>query len=338
MKSTLKPRIRRYYTTIFHAPDIVELRYGVWNPLSVNLKDGKKRGLLSPIIALLDGTKTINEIAKHAGCSLSDIYGVIEQLQVVNAIENDAETALDAYLDQLIPAFQGRSNPAQQPVLVLGDEWFVQLLTDLMKPVLPDTRFSGLPPDIAELWEATRAHAIHDDLKDSQLYRFFDHHVNEFVIFGSQHVDPIKSLVLNRVLVGQRIPHLYVCMDGPFVFVGPTVIPGHTACFECLEKRVQMNLREHASYVAYKDALVAGSVTPGNPAFLQPVRTLMASHAALEAINFLSTGSTFTRNKVLSVYLPTMEIVFNEFLRMPDCGTCAPSTSMEHTELHFDLY
>lgn len=45
-------------------------------------------------------------------------------------------------------------------------------------------------------------------------------------------------------------------------------------------------------------------------------RTLLAAHTAYEAANIARGGLYATRNKVLSVYLPTMEIAFNDVLPM----------------------
>ena len=45
-------------------------------------------------------------------------------------------------------------------------------------------------------------------------------------------------------------------------------------------------------------------------------RTLLAAHTAYEAANIARSGLYATRNKVLSVYLPTMEIAFNDVLPM----------------------
>jgi thiazole/oxazole-forming peptide maturase SagC family component len=339
METSSRPKIRRHYTRVAHSPDMIELRYGVWNPVSLNFQDDKGRGLLSSIVALIDGNRTAAEIAKVAHCSLSDVYGVIEQLQAVDAIEFEPETALDAYLDQLLPAVQAKNTERSvQRLVILGDQWFTQSLTTLLRSSVPNVELVHLTAEATDLLETANVDSFRDDIKSTTIVRAFEEYKDALFVSGSQHVNPIKSHVLNRVLVKNRIPCLYSFVDGPFLLVGPTVVPGRTACFECFEKRVQMNLRENASYVAYKNALVAGSVEFGSPAFIEPLKMLLCSHAALEVINFWSTGYSFTRNKVLSIYLPTMEFVFNEVLRLPDCGACAPNTAIEHKELYFDLH
>ena len=65
--------------------------------------------------------------------------------------------------------------------------------------------------------------------------------------------------------------------------------------------------------------------------------TMVAAHTALEALNFLLTGTSFTRGKVLGVYLPTMEVSFNEVLQVPGCAGCAPLSESSEEELHFDM-
>jgi hypothetical protein len=96
-----------------------------------------------------------------------------------------------------------------------------------------------------------------------------------------------------------------------------------------------MNLREAASYQRYKQALMEGRVYGAAPPIHAVLAPMLSSLTAFEAANFLLTGSNFTVNKVLSIYLPSFEFTFNEVLRLPSCPSCAPEPERDDRELFF---
>ena len=97
-----------------------------------------------------------------------------------------------------------------------------------------------------------------------------------------------------------------------------------------------MNLRENASYQSYKSALADGQVRNGDLPLEPMLCGMLASHTALETINFCLTGTSFTVGKMLAIHLPTMEFAFNEVLRLPTCAACGPVAGRDDTELYFD--
>jgi thiazole/oxazole-forming peptide maturase SagC family component len=150
-------------------------------------------------------------------------------------------------------------------------------------------------------------------------------------------VDPELLHKVNRICLELHTPWLQAALDGPFLFIGPLTVPYRSACYDCFEKRVMMNLRESASYQRYKRALVESLVRVGTVPIEPVVRGLLASHTALEAINYLLTEHSCLVNKVLSIYLPTMEFTYHDVLRLPNCRSCAPQSVAARRELHFDL-
>jgi thiazole/oxazole-forming peptide maturase SagC family component len=130
---------------------------------------------------------------------------------------------------------------------------------------------------------------------------------------------------------------MHAAVDGPFVLVGPIFVPNRSACYNCFEVRVMMNLREAGSYQRYKHALVKGQIKRGGDPLLPLLGNLLTAHTAMEIVNFELTGTSWTVGKVLSIYLPTMEMIFNDVLRLPGCPACAPTPERDDTELYFDI-
>jgi hypothetical protein len=98
-----------------------------------------------------------------------------------------------------------------------------------------------------------------------------------------------------------------------------------------------MNLRDAGHYQKYKAAVADARAIMGRPPCYPPLSSLLCGHAALEAANYVMTGSTFTVNKLLSLYLPTMEFSFNEVLRTPGCDACSSCPERDASELYFEM-
>jgi bacteriocin biosynthesis cyclodehydratase domain-containing protein len=323
---------------IGHSPDTVELRTGVWNPQSFTLRDESGRGRILNLILGLDGSLTQHELAKREGVSRAEVEAVIDHLSGLGALETGPTSALDAYLDTV--ATLGRvADPKDvaDRVLLLGDPAIVEqaerlLGSDLGVPVVPVGSDDRLWTRLSTLSSAE----LHDGLALSRLVEEFEPWRGAFAVVADRVVDPLRMQALNRIAHKIGLSFLHGVLDGPFLFVGPTVLPHSSACWECFETRMTMSLRESASYLAYKNALSQGQVVRGEPAALPAVLGVLASHLALETTNFVQTGTTFTVGKVLGLYLPTMEIAYSEVLRLPGCRGCGSLAERDDVSLTFD--
>lgn len=333
-------RIMRQYSVVAHDRNTVELRAGAWNPVSFTLTDEAGSGNLFRILTKLDGTSSSASIAQTLNVPRSDVEALIDHLDQIGVLEAGTSSALDYYLDNISPTLtREKSFRASRPVLLLGDE----ALTDEFQRHLSGSlegvvirRPASHEPAMQVLARRDTSWFQHGLKLHEQLGAFADFR-DHFLVYLSASVNPIELAILNRVALGLQIPWLTANIDGPFLFVGPTFVPPSSPCFQCLETRIMMNLRESDSYVRYKNALVEGEIALGRSPLESSLASLAASHAALDALNFLLTGSAFTVGKVLSVYLPTMEFSYNEVLRLPGCAACGPVVERDDKELYFDI-
>ncbi len=334
------PRIQRQYSVVAHSRNVVELRAGAWNPVSFTLTDEAGSGNLFRILGKLDGSASSSAIAQALNVPRSDVEALIDHLDQIGVLDAGGGSALEYYLDNLVPTLvRERSLTAKKPVLLLGDpemtSEFRRHLTASIEGVAI-RELGAADPALAVLsrndtsW-FTNGLQLHEKLAAFSSFR--DH----YVVHLSASVNPIELAILNRVAIELGLPWLSGVVDGPFVMVGPTFIPPSSPCFQCLETRIMMNLRESDSYVRYKNALVEGEIVGARAPLQSALCSMVASHAALDAINFLLTGSAFTNNKLLSIYLPTMEFAYNEVLRLPGCTACGPVVERDDSELYFDI-
>jgi bacteriocin biosynthesis cyclodehydratase domain-containing protein len=335
-------RLKRHYSIVAHSPDVVELRYGTWSPTTFTLADESRSGHLLSILSQLDGRLSPTEIATAQGIPRAEVESLIDRLMELDVLEDGSAHALDHYLDNVVPnllPYEGQADPTASSVLLLGEPSISQQVARLLATSIPSNRYDvpSAGDRLRSLLSTLGSAWLQDGLVLEQGMRDFEAWRDHFVVFSSATLNPIELRNFNRVSLHHRIPWIHASIDGPFLLVGPTFVPLRSACYECLDTRVMMNLRESASYQDYKRALAERRVA-GRPAPFEPILgNMLAALTAFEALNFLLTGTSFTLSKMLALYLPTMEFTFNEVLQLPGCAACSPSPERDDRELYFDV-
>lgn len=335
-----KFRIKRQYSIIAHSPDIVELRSGVWNPTSFTINDESQSGRLFSVLAGLDGSLSPAELAKKVSVPQADVETMLDQLIQMSIVESGSSNSLDYYVDNLVPGLTPRYGdlPGEMPIVLMGDPDLAAGIQRYLKDSLKtEVSVVDEKDPVWTILQENDTSWLMDGIAFQERVLPFQKWQGKFLVFATEIINPVQFQILNRASWEWRIPWLHAAIDGPFLFVGPTFVPPRSACYECFETRVLMNLRENESYLRYKRAIVEGQIRrwklPVEPALVG----LLAAHAALEALNFVLTGSSFTVGKVLALYLPTMEFTFNEVLRVPGCPACGPSPERDDRELYFSM-
>lgn len=336
-----KFRIKPRFNLVAHSPDHVELRSGVWSPSSFVLEDSSQAGHLYRVLRSLDGSRSAKEIASNEGIPRADVEAVIDQLRALDAIETAAGSALDDYVTAYVPTLRN-PDPNLEPIarlLVLGDDNCAARVRDLLCGTLPDVGVDLLTREDAawrQLMDADEGW-LNDGLLFERYAEQFQSWAGALVVHVAGALHPPRLRRLNRVTQHLGISWIHGALDGPFLLVGPTFIPNRTPCFECLELRVLMNMRDAGNYQDYKHALVSGAVSGAPWTGTSIASAILAAHVALESLNFTVTRSSFTMGKLLSLYIPTMEFVFHDVLRVPTCPACGSLGHRDDRELYFDI-
>src|SRR5438270_1760223 len=335
-------RLKRQYSIVAHSDDVVELRHGTWNPISFTLRDDSGTGALRGVLAKLDGTLSTGEIAEAAGVSRNEVAVLVEQLADLDLLEAGPSHALDYYLDHAVPnllPYPGARGEGRRSAIVLGSGAVpgevVQILGSSAGGAECDVALAN--GDLRELLTRDGTGWLADGLAFEEYAERFAGWRDRLVVFPSATVDPIELRAFNRIALHHGLAWLHAAIDGPFLLVGPTFVPGRSACYECLETRVLMNLREASSYQSYKQALADGRVAQTRAPLDRVLETMVASLTAFEALNYLLTDTAFTVGKALAVYLPTFEFSHNEVLRLPGCPACGSAPECDDRALYFDI-
>ena len=318
--------------------DVVEIRWGVWSPLSITLQFPGVNLELAQILESFDGSATIREISTSLSVSDEVLVDIVASL-LSRGVVQDGSHGLASFFQKNIflsgVKLNNNSTTTCPRITIITaiENCFESMESGLnelgvhVDQVNSNELFDKI--DLVE-WQS-------DPLTFSKcVLQLKDSINNEFVWIHSARFDPGELLFLNSALHDLSITYLYSFIDGPFLFVGPTVVSGGSGCFECLEKRVLANLRSWESYLKYKrlasDIRRTKMQESNNPIILQ---NLICSVAQIEIVNYLNAGRNFTRNKVFSIYLPTLEMVFHELVPVSTCTTCGSNKFRDETEFAF---
>jgi bacteriocin biosynthesis cyclodehydratase domain-containing protein len=122
---------------------------------------------------------------------------------------------------------------------------------------------------------------------------------------------------INKACLAAGTPYITAGQSLPLSRVGPTVIPGRSACLECEERR---HRRTHPLYDELAEFQTAN---PSDAATVGAACGVVGSMLAMEAIHLL-TGAIqpASLDAALVLDLRTMTIVREEVMRDPDCPAC----------------
>jgi bacteriocin biosynthesis cyclodehydratase domain-containing protein len=224
-----------------------------------------------------------------------------------------AESALDIFYWHFgLPDEPSPTPPSTEPVAVAGDgaleEAVAALLSDggfdrlLRVPELP-----GASADARLAAAGIEAPAL--------------------VVVGSETgFEPLREW--NELCVATGVPFLPVAIQDLVAYVGPLVVSGQTACYECFLRRRYSNLEaavarerielrpDASSHVALHPAITA---VAGGAAALEAAKFFLPWHTARQAghlLTFNLLASTFGRHRVLKV---------------PRCAVCGSVTRVQTT-------
>lgn len=337
------PRIKSYYTVVVHSEDYVELKHGIWNTISHYLNDDKKKGILGKVILAINGKLSSADISKHYDIARSDLEALLDQLNSIDALDFGPSSMFDCYLDNAVPTlkrsyFQQQPFQMNRPLLLIGDD----LLTIKLQTILTDSfsnqiRIERIDEEIYQQLSLGNDKWLYDPLLLEEKLAFFSKWKDFFIVLATKHVNPDLASKINRLAYQLDIPWLHVTLDGPFLFVGPLFSGTAGPCYDCFEQRIAMNLRNYKNYLDYKQALINGHVKHHeSESYEHLVSHLACSYAAMEITNYLLTECSFVKNKVFSIYLPSMEIAYSDVLRLSNCVTCGGILKREEHQLYFD--
>jgi bacteriocin biosynthesis cyclodehydratase domain-containing protein len=116
-------------------------------------------------------------------------------------------------------------------------------------------------------------------------------------------------------------------LDGKELHVGPTVVPGQTACFRCYEMRYKSNLSHFEAYQQFEAHTRTLSSFP-DFGLLPPIAEVVAGLVASEVARFHTPGGRpVSWGKLLTFDTNSFVLETHPVLKLPRCASCSPAVN-----------
>lgn len=290
-----------------YGDDELFVRRGSRSTYSRVIRDESRARVLSPLVAALSRPASIDDLrARHPGREeqVDSALDLLEREGVVQRVVDRAARAAD-----------------DRPVHVLGDGQIAHILSQaLTVPVamtLQESSHASNGSHVADLLDVDLDERLGEE--------------GRLVVVATDQLRPALSHAVNVWAADVRRSWLNVTTDGTELLVGPIVVPGQTACFNCFEIQDEATRQHRDHFLVYKERLeLDGSPLQTSVA----AAYLAASWAALAVTQFEETGSSFLVERLLRIDLDRMDVVSQRVYALPRCPVCSRARhDLRHTFL-----
>jgi bacteriocin biosynthesis cyclodehydratase domain-containing protein len=315
-------------------PDDVEFRTGSTSGRSFFASDSERRGLLGPIVEkILSPQGSVRPWNEAESDLLTEL---IPELLENGIIEPNPETQIDnkgagirvAILPK--PLKEARIGIVGHGVLGNAVRVFLrdapcESITVIESSSVANTsslrKTDLFAPPLATVAMDAERRIARPSHEGEWIEAIKDH---DWVIAAQDCFEPEELSALNNATLRLRVPWSLVCFDGYEGWVGPTFVPGQTACFSCFRRRLFAGAAEPKH--VFRDPGVKvyrvpspWSVGPEASAWV----SLIASMFAIEVIA-ATNGKGFSLNQILIVHRLNLTFARESVLRLPRCQSCSP--------------
>jgi bacteriocin biosynthesis cyclodehydratase domain-containing protein len=132
----------------------------------------------------------------------------------------------------------------------------------------------------------------------------------------------------NKFCIENNRCYLPVFIKNLIGYIGPLVIPGETACFQCLYARQNANLENPDSHLVVDSAVFDSQHVL---AFHPSIATIVAEVAMFELMKFYSRAMDSYAGSLIEVNLLALRLRARRVLKIPRCHVCSPLTKASST-------
>lgn len=315
------PRLNPAFVPVIVSDDEVHFTTGPWSGPLFEISDEDRDGVLADLVALLDGTKHIDEIRSEFNPARGDdVTAVLRALQE-KSIVRDAGNELDADRAAIGGYFALRDTDADPADRIARSRLGVVGAGTVGKTVveiLLEADVGRIEYVDLESVDTEWMRSLDDGQCDAcDADQLGDVIANaDFVVLAADRPYPALASEIDDRAHESGTPWTAGIVNGLDGRIGPTVYPGETACYECFRRRADAASR---SDVGYSSVAEASSVA--NPA-LPSFSHIVAGIVTTDVLKQLAGEFGITTGSVIDYDFYDFAVQFDEVLRLPRCKTC----------------
>lgn len=315
-----RPVFNPAYVPVRLDENSIHIRVGPFSGPAYTIEDDQREGTLGQLPRLLDGERDTEAVLEAFDrTNRTEIAAVLLELADNNIVYDAERVARTRSLPQLAlrpqvgPSDRDRLETASVGVINDG-RMGTQIAADLLESGVGSVRYVsvGREPEVRAV-DSERLKRSDRPLADEL-------EAVDVAVFATEDPAPTLASEFNEVAHEVGTPWLLAQVSGLDGFVGPTVFPGETACYECFAKRRRGWMANPDGYetVAHRVEGRADGVTAKTPALAR----LVAGYASLDLLNLASSGQAFTTEQAIVVDGLSLSVESNGVLKHPRCETC----------------
>lgn len=173
-----------------------------------------------------------------------------------------------------------------------------------------------------------------DELTSSELFAHLPSSYDCLIMVSDFGMSPAFKEV-NRFCVKHERKFFPVIIQNMIGYIGPLVIPGETACYECLHRRIQSHLPEpEVSSSIESHNFPQQRIVSYHPLML----AALANLAAFELLRYFSNVLDYEPGTLLEVPFLARRMEGRRVLKSPRCPTCSPLMTRSSTTLNKTMF
>lgn len=148
---------------------------------------------------------------------------------------------------------------------------------------------------------------------------------SDVVVVSWEWFSPKLLSQVNIASIDSGTPWLPVVVDGAEVVVGPTTVPGESACWFEYLAQTEASLMQKDAYTLFRDHLDDVDLRTAGAFVLPPLAQVGAGLAAVSVLRLAAGQPVPTLNRTLRVDLDRFTVDYQHVLRLPRCPACGPT-------------
>jgi bacteriocin biosynthesis cyclodehydratase domain-containing protein len=303
----------------------VHFRTGPWSGPTYRIRDRDEDGDLEGLLEAIDGERSIDDVCERFEDSESvreTVESLVDRNVLVTGRRGDA--GLGQGYASLRTDAEGESTEDAR-VLVVTDGTLGRYVVEDVVAAGVDEVCVLLPESIdASEWTNSLDVAAASDVTVLEGGGEMDGEAATADVLVAAFTGPRPRLLeeVNAVAHSTGTPLLVGQVRGFDGVVGPTVLPGETACVECFRRRRDAVISDPDVFSKYeRRAEAAGTERRA----ARPMVRIVAGHLSYDVRNQLGGDFAFTAGRVLHHDFYEYTVESNDVLRLPDCEVCGSS-------------
>jgi len=299
----------------------VQFRAGPWAGPIVTFEDESNDGTLASVIEQFDGGASIEEVMTAVdGVSEQEVRQVVGELHAKNLIKRmDGHTEIERSPRPFRFSIGDLQTLTSKSILVVSSGQIGPTIVDMLVDAGVGTiyvRYRGDDGTAGSFDPGTNVGTWRGaDPSVAELVNKVD-----LVLASTQQPWREAAARTNELAIDSSTPFAHAEVTGYDIIVGPTVIPGDTACYECYAHHRNQNVKETEAFDAFMDdATGREDVVAERLPFTQIAAGLLVT----DIVNVLCYGRGFTTGTVITYNMIDLTTETNDVLRLPRCNACS---------------